>query len=100
MIVGRFKVQARPEDSDSLAAAIAAVEPPSRALPGVVQFDVARSLTDPHSFLAVEVFESRDALNRQNAQREVDAMLDIINAGALVRDLEWTVWEIPPAPAG
>ena len=100
MVIGRFKVQAKPAHSDRLAAAIAAVEPPSRELPGVLQFDVARSLTDPHAFLAIEVFEDRDALNRQNAQPEVDAMLDIIRAGALTRDLEWTVWDVPSPPGG
>ena len=42
---------------------------------------------------AAEVFTSREALDRQNAQREVAAMLDLINAGALTGDNEWTVWE-------
>jgi quinol monooxygenase YgiN len=93
MVIGRFKVQARPERSDELAAAIAAVEGPSRELPGVIQFDVARSLTDPNTFIAVEVFEDRRALDLQNAQHEVDAMLDIIRDGALTGDIEWSVWE-------
>jgi quinol monooxygenase YgiN len=93
MVIGRFRVQARPERADELAAAIAAVEAPSRELPGVLQFDVARSLTDPNTFIAVEVFEDRDALDRQNAQREVDDMLDIIRSGALTGDIEWRVWE-------
>ena len=53
MIIGRFKVQSRPEYADELAAAIAAVEAPSRELPGVVHFDVTRSLTDPTTFIAV-----------------------------------------------
>ena len=56
MIVGRFKIQCQPERTDEVAAVIAAVEAPSRQLPGVVQFDGARSLTDPNSFLAIEVF--------------------------------------------
>jgi quinol monooxygenase YgiN len=93
MIIGRFKVQSRPEYADELAAAIAAVEAPSRELPGVVHFDVSRSLTDPNTFIAVEVFEDRDALIRQNAQAEVDAMLSRIRAGALTGPMEWTVWE-------
>ena len=76
-----------------MAKIIAAVEAPSRDLPGVVHFDVSRSLTDPNAFIATEVFVSREALDRQNAQREVAAMLDLINAGALTGDYEWTVWE-------
>lgn len=94
MIVARFKVQCRPERSEEFAAAIAAVEAPSRELPGVVHFDVARSLTDSHAFVVVEVFEDREALERQEAQGEVAAVLNLIEAGALTRDLEWTVWDV------
>jgi quinol monooxygenase YgiN len=70
------------------------VEGPSRELPGVVHFDVARSLTDPNTFVVIEVFEDRQALERQNAQREVAKVLSLIEAGALTGDLEWTVWEM------
>jgi quinol monooxygenase YgiN len=93
MIIGRFKIQCRPEPTDEMAKIIAAVEAPSRDLPGVVHFDVSRSLTDPNAFIATEVFTSREALERQNAQREVAAMLDLINAGALTGEYEWIVWE-------
>jgi quinol monooxygenase YgiN len=93
MIVGRFKVHCQPDRTDEMAAAIAAVEAPSRELPGVIHFDVARSLTDPNSFVVIEVFEDRRALERQNAQSEVARVLDLIEAGALTGDPEWTVWE-------
>jgi len=95
MIIGRFKAECRPEWTDRVAAAMAAVEAPSRELPGVLNFDVARSLTHPDGLIAVEVFADRDALDRQNAQAEVAALIDLVNAGALVRDYEWTVWEAP-----
>jgi quinol monooxygenase YgiN len=93
MIVARFKVQCRPERTEEVAAAIAAVEAPSRALPGVIHFDVARSLTDSNTFVVVEVFEDRQALERQDAQREVAAVLSLVEGGALTRDFEWRVWE-------
>jgi quinol monooxygenase YgiN len=93
MIIGRFKVQCQPDRTDEMAAAIAAVEAPSRELPGVIHFDVARSLTDPNSFVVIEVFEDRQALERQDAQSEVARVLGLIEAGALTGDLEWTVWE-------
>ena len=93
MIVGRFKVQCQPDRSEEMAAAIAAVEAPSRDLPGVIHFDVARSLTDPNSFVVIEVFEDRRALERQNAQSEVARVLGLIEAGALTGDMEWTVWD-------
>jgi quinol monooxygenase YgiN len=69
------------------------VEAPSRALPGVIHFDVARSLTDSNTFVVVEVFEDRQALERQEAQAEVAAVLKLVESGALARDFEWTVWE-------
>jgi len=70
MIIGRFKVQCQPDRADGMAAAIAAVDAPSRELPGVVHFDTARSLTDPNSFVVIEVFEDRSALERQNTQSD------------------------------
>lgn len=96
MIIGRFAVQCRPDRTEEMAAAIAAVQAPSLALPGVVHFDVARSLTDPDAFVVTEVFEDRAALDRQNAQAEVAAVLDIVRSGGLVRDKEWNVWEATP----
>lgn len=93
MVIGRFKVQCRPEWTERVGAAIAVVEAPSRALPGVVHFDVARSLTEPDTFVVVEVFEDVAALDRQNAQTEVAALLDLVRQGALTRELEWTVWQ-------
>jgi quinol monooxygenase YgiN len=54
MIVARFRAQCRPERTEEMAAAIAAVEAPSREIPGVVHFDVARSLTDPDSWTVWE----------------------------------------------
>ena len=40
---------------------------PSRAVNGVVSFDIARDLADPNSVIAVEVFEDRAALERQES---------------------------------
>ncbi len=81
MIVARFKVQCRPDRTEDVAAAIAAVEAPSRRLSGVVHFDAARSLTDPNTSIVVEVFEDRVALERQNAQSEVARVLSLVAAG-------------------
>jgi quinol monooxygenase YgiN len=97
MIVARFKVECRPERTEEVAAALAAVEAPSRALPGVVHFDVTRSLADPHTFVVLEVFEDRAALDRQETQAEVSAVVGLVEAGALVGEMEWTVWEASAA---
>jgi|1186.fasta_scaffold640758_2 hypothetical protein len=64
MIIGRFKAQCRPEHTEEMAKIIAA-----------------------------QVFASRQAPDRQDAQPEVAALLDLVNAGALTGDDEWTVWE-------
>ncbi|MBZ5737163.1 putative quinol monooxygenase [Nocardioides mangrovi] len=93
MLVARFKVQVRPEYLYEMAALIAAVEAPSRELPGVVEFDVLRSLSEQNTFVVNEVFEDRQALERQNLLPEVAAVLDLVGRGALTRDLEWTVWD-------
>ena len=69
------------------------MEARSRELPGVIHFDVTRSLTDPYTFVVIEVFEDRQALERQEGQGEVAAVMSLIAAGALTRDLEWTGWE-------
>jgi quinol monooxygenase YgiN len=97
MIVARFKVQCQPERTEEMRAAIAAVEAPSREIPGVIHFDVARSLTEPNTFIVIEVFEDRQALDRQNAQGEVANVLSLVEAGALTGDYEWTVWETSAA---
>ncbi|MGC4111490.1 MAG: antibiotic biosynthesis monooxygenase [Nocardioides sp.] len=94
MIIGRFRVQARPERSDEIAAAMLAVEAPSRLLPGVVSFDIVRSVSDPHSYLAIEVFADRAAFDAQNAQTEVAELLELIAGGAAVGDYEWRSWEV------
>lgn len=93
MIVARFTVRCRPERTDEMASALAAVEAPSRDVPGVIHFDVARSLTDPHTFVVVEVFEDHQALERQEEQREVARVINLIDSGALTSDPEWSVWE-------
>ena len=93
MIIGRFKVQCRPEHVEEMIAVMSAGEAPSRRLPGVLHFDVVRSLNDPNSFLAIEVFADRAALERQNAQAEVARLLALIHSGASIGSYEWTVWE-------
>jgi quinol monooxygenase YgiN len=47
MIVVRFKVKCQPEKSKQLRAAFEAVVGPSRTVEGVLNFDIARDLTDP-----------------------------------------------------
>lgn len=78
MLVVRFKITCQPGKSEHAIALLERVVAPSRALPGTISFDVARDVVDPNSILAVEVFEDRDAMDRQEAQPEVHKVLEAL----------------------
>ena len=71
MIVVRFKVTCQPGKTEHALSVFEPVIGPSRALEGVISFDIARDIADPDSIVAVEVFEDRAALARQEALPEV-----------------------------
>lgn len=76
---------------------MAGVVAPSRSLQGVIHFDVARDVTDPGSLIAIEVFDDRAAMERQEAQPEVARVIALISAGALSGPPEWTIYEVASA---
>jgi quinol monooxygenase YgiN len=78
MIVVRFKVQSRSDKTEQLMAALKDVIAPSRQIDGCIEFDIARCLDDPNSFVATEVFEDRAALDRQEAQSQVGTVLSML----------------------
>jgi quinol monooxygenase YgiN len=75
-------------------AAMSEVVAPSRALPGVIHFDVARDVTDANSLIATEVFEDRAAMERQESQPEVAKVVKLAEAGALTAPPEWTIFDV------
>jgi quinol monooxygenase YgiN len=93
MIVLRFKVQCQPSKVQQLETALAAVVVPSRALDGVIEFDVARDLHDPNAFIATEVFEDDDALARQESLPEVGAVMKLL-PDALVAPPAATIYRV------
>jgi quinol monooxygenase YgiN len=97
MIVVRFKVRCVPDKIEEMLHAMGAVVVPSRALPGVIHFDVARDITDSDSLIATEIFEDRAAMERQEAQPEVAAVIKLMEAGALSGAPEWTIYEVTSA---
>ena len=97
MIVVRFKVQCQPDRTDEVMAAMKDVVLPSRALPGVIHFDVARDVPDSNALIATEVFEDRAALDRQESQPEVIKVVGLVEAGALSAPPEWTIFEVTSA---
>jgi quinol monooxygenase YgiN len=86
MIIVRFKVKARSEKAEEVRAAFETVIEPSRALDGVIRFDIARDLADVDSFVATEVYEDRSVLERQEALPEVEAALALIRDVAVERE--------------
>jgi quinol monooxygenase YgiN len=92
MVVMRFKVKVRPEKAEEVRAALAAVIDPSRALDGVIHLDIARDLSDPHTFIATEVYEDKAALERQEALPEVAAALALIRE--CIVDREATLYHV------
>lgn len=93
MIIVRFKVQCRPEKAEQVQAALHEVIAPSRALDGVISFDIGRDLAAPNSFIATEVFEDRAALDRQESQAEVSHALAVLGE-SLVADPEATLFHV------
>jgi quinol monooxygenase YgiN len=75
-------------------AAMRDVVGPSRKMPGVIHFDVARDVTDPNAILAVEVFEDRAAMERQESQPEIAKAMGLCEGGALVAAPEYTIFEV------
>ena len=78
MIVVRFKVRCQPGKTEPLIAAFKDVIAASRPLQGVVSFDIGRDLADSDSFVAVEVFEDKAALDRQESLAEVQKTIKLL----------------------
>ena len=79
MLVVRFKVQCKPEKTDQALATFREVIAPSRVVDGVVSYDIARDLADPNSIIAVEVFEDRAALERQESVPAVQKIIGLLD---------------------
>jgi quinol monooxygenase YgiN len=78
MIVVRFKVTFMPDKTEQARAAFEAVVAPSRAVEGVVCFDIAQDLTDANAFIATEVFVDQAALARQESLPEVQHVISLL----------------------
>jgi quinol monooxygenase YgiN len=100
MLVVRFKIRVRPDKADEVMVALAAAVEPSRGIDGVISFDIGRDVTDPNAFFAVEVFEDRAALDRQEAQEVVQNVLALLPE-AVAAAPEATIFEVSSsAPHG
>lgn len=93
VIVVRFKVQCQPDKTEQMKAAFEEVIAPSRAVEGVISFDIARDLVDRNSFIATEVFEDQAALERQESLPEVGKTLAVLEE-SLAAEPEATVFHV------
>lgn len=96
MIVVRFKVQCQPGRTEHAMALMERVIAPSRALDGVISFDIGRDLADPDSLIATEVFEDRAALDRQEELPEVAEVMSAFPQ-LLAAEPEATIFEVASA---
>jgi quinol monooxygenase YgiN len=86
-------VRCQPGHADRVMDALRDVVPPSRALDGVVSFDIGRDVTDPDVFIATEVFDDRAALDRQEALPEVAKALGVLEE-SLAGEPEATIFQV------
>jgi quinol monooxygenase YgiN len=92
MVILRFKVQSKREKSDELLAVLAEIIPAARATEGVVNFDIARTLDDPDTFIATAVYDDGAALERQESAPEVHRAMAIF-PDSLVAQPERTIFD-------
>ena len=93
MIIVRFKMQCQPGKTEEVVAAAAATIGPTRPLPGVINYDVARDLTDSNALIVTEVYQDREAMERHESLPEVAKVIKLIQGGALTGLPEWTRYE-------
>jgi quinol monooxygenase YgiN len=96
MIVLRFKVQCQPEKIDEALAAFEQVVAPSRAVEGVISFDIGRDVSDPDAVVGVEVFEDRAALDRQESLPIVQQTIGLFG-DLLAAEPEATIYHVSSA---
>jgi quinol monooxygenase YgiN len=75
MIILRQQMRSKPERTEDVWAALAAIVPGARATQGVISLDIARDLLDPDSFIATGVYEDASAVERQESAPEVHAAM-------------------------
>jgi quinol monooxygenase YgiN len=97
MVILRFKMHSKPEKSDDLMAVLAEIIPAARATEGVINFDIARTLDDPDSFIATVVYDDGAALERQESAPEVHRAMAIFPE-SLAAPPERTIFDASISP--
>lgn len=96
MIVVRFKITCQPGKAEHALAVMRDVIAPSRALAGVVSFDIGRDIGNPDAIIATEVFDDRAALDRQESLPEVAKVMSLLPQ-VLAGEPEATIFHVSTA---
>jgi quinol monooxygenase YgiN len=77
VVILRFKIHSKPDKSDEVMTALTEIISSARATEGVINFDIARVLLEPDSFIATAIYEDGAALERQESAPEVHRAMAI-----------------------
>ena len=97
MVILRQQMRSKPERTDDVSAALAAIVPGARATQGVISLDIARDLLEPDSFVATGVYEDRAAIERQESAPEVHRAM-VMFSGALAAPADRKIYEASHHP--
>jgi quinol monooxygenase YgiN len=97
MVILRQQMRSKPERTDDVLAALAAIIPGARATQGVIGLDVARDLLDPDSFIATGIYEDGAALKRQESAPEVHRAMAMFSE-ALAAPPDRTIYDATRDP--
>jgi quinol monooxygenase YgiN len=97
MVILRFKIHSKPDKSDEVMAALDDIITPARATEGVINFDIARVLLEPDSFIATAIYEDGAALERQESAPEVHRAMAMF-AESLAAPPERTIYDASVDP--
>ena len=92
MVILRFKIRSKPDKNDELMSALTEIITPARATNGVINFDIARDLLDPDSFIATAIYDDGAALELQESLPEVDRVMAMLPE-SLVAPAERTIFD-------
>jgi quinol monooxygenase YgiN len=92
MVILRFKIRSKSDKSEQLMSALAEIITPARATNGVINFDIARDLLDPDSFIATAIYDDGAALELQESLPEVERVMAMLPE-SLVAPPERTVFD-------
>ena len=98
MVILRQQMRSKPERTDDVMAALAAIIPDARATHGVISLDIARDLLDPDSFVATGIYEDGAALERQESAPEVHWAMAMFSE-ALAAPPDRTIYDASRDPA-